>query len=47
MTAQIPIQLEELKAVAQHSGWQIVQIQQDEGISGAKGPDVGRGPWPH
>ena len=30
-------QLEELKAVAQRSGWQIVQIQQDEGISGAKG----------
>ena len=30
-------QLEELKAVAKRSGWQIVQIQQDEGISGTKG----------
>ena len=30
-------QLGELTAVAERSGWQIVQIQQDEGISGARG----------
>ena len=30
-------QLGELKAVAKRSGWQVVQIQQDEGFSGAKG----------
>src|SRR3978361_94707 len=32
-------QRRELEAVAKRSGWQIVQVYQDAGISGAKGRD--------
>ena len=32
-------QLQELHAVAQHSGWIVVAVFTDEGISGAKGRD--------
>jgi hypothetical protein len=32
-------QRRELKAVAERSGWKVVQVYQDAGISGAKGRD--------
>jgi len=32
-------QLRELEAVAERSGWEVVRIYEDAGISGAKGRD--------
>src|SRR5215471_2009870 len=36
-------QISELREVAEHRGWQIVEIYRDTGISGAKGRDQRRG----
>ena len=30
-------QLRELRAVAKHHGWEVVEVYKDEGISGARG----------
>ena len=38
-------QLGELKSVAERSGWQIVQVYTDEGVSGAKGRAQRPAPW--
>jgi hypothetical protein len=39
-------QRREIEAVAKRSGWQVVKVYRDAGISGAKGRDHPRAAWP-